>query len=169
LKLPAGLAPVQGSVGWGFATAQARGWVQDALQRGDMLRSVAAAHPDPLELVGRGPVHALPAPDGGRWVVRPYLRGGVLAAPLLGDRHLRVGTARPVAEASASAEVSERGIRTPRVVAGAVYPSGAFCRATSRPRCSSRAPRLRRNGRSCWASRAGCLLGSRARASSTAT
>ena len=129
MKLPAGLAPVEGSIGWGFAAPEARGWVEQALQRGEMLRSVAAAHPDPVELVGRGPVHALPAPDGGRWVVRPYLRGGLLAAPLLGDRHLRVGTPRPVAEAKASAEVGARSVRTPRVVAGAVYPWGAFYRA----------------------------------------
>jgi 3-deoxy-D-manno-octulosonic acid kinase len=130
LKLPAGLEPVEGPNGWGFAAPEARDWVRGLLSRGVTLRELAAAHEDVLELRGRGPVHALPAPTGhGRWVVRPYRRGGAVAGPLLGDRHLRLGVPRPVAEARASGEVALRGIPTPRVLAGALYPRGPFYRA----------------------------------------
>jgi 3-deoxy-D-manno-octulosonic acid kinase len=130
LKLPTGLEPVEGPSGWGFAAPEALDWVRSALSRGETLRAVAAAQEDALELYGRGPVYAVAAPTGrGRWVVRPYRRGGAVAAPLLGDRHLRMGVPRPVAEAHASAEVARRGIRTPRVLAGALYPRGAFYRA----------------------------------------
>jgi 3-deoxy-D-manno-octulosonic acid kinase len=130
LKLPAGLEPVDGPKGWGFAAPEARDWLRGVLSRGEMLRTLAAAHEDSIELRGRGPVHALSAPTGrGRWVVRPYRRGGAVAAPLLRDRHLRVGVPRPVAEARASGEVSLRGIPTPRVLAGALYPRGLFYRA----------------------------------------
>lgn len=128
MSLPPGLEPVRSPGAWGFASAEARTWVSEALTGGLRLRDVAAAHPEALELRGRGPVHAVPAP-GGRWVVRPYRRGGTVAGPLLGDRHLRLGEARPLAEARASAAARGRGIPTPAVLAGAVYPSGPFYRA----------------------------------------
>jgi len=128
VRAPAGLKAVAGPGGSGFAAPEAEAWVAQALARGHMLRDVAASHPDALELRGRGPVHAVPA-GLGRWVVRPYRRGGSVMGPLLGDRHLRVGEPRPLAEARASAEVLARGIPTPRVLAGAVYPTGVFYRA----------------------------------------
>lgn len=129
-RLPAGLEPVRGRAAWGFAAPETQGWVGEVLGRGGRLRDAAAAAPGSLPLVGRGPVHAMPSPSGdARWVVRPYRRGGAVAGPLLGDRHLRLGAPRPVAEARASAELLERRIPTPRVLAGAVYPAGAFYRA----------------------------------------
>lgn len=129
MKLPAGVERVEGPNAWGFAAPEARAWVSHVLARGATLSAAAAAQPDVIELKGRGPVHAVPEPGGGRWVVRPYRRGGAVAAPLLGDRHLRLGRPRPVAEALASAEVEARGLPTPRVLAGAIYPRGAFYRA----------------------------------------
>jgi len=128
VRAPAGLTPVTGPRGSGFAAPEAAAWVAQALAGGHMLRDVAASHPDALELRGRGPVYAMPA-GAGRWVVRPYRRGGSVMGPLLGDRHLRAGESRPLAEARASAEVLVRGIPTPRVLAGAVYPAGVFYRA----------------------------------------
>ena len=88
--------------------------------------NAASMNPIPrpaLALWGRGSVHAIPA-AGGRWVVRAYRRGGAVAGPLLGDRYLGRGSGRPVAETLASEEARRRGVPTPRVVAGAVYPAG---------------------------------------------
>jgi 3-deoxy-D-manno-octulosonic acid kinase len=42
---------------------------------------------------------------------------------------LRIGLSRPLREARASLEARRRGIPTPRVMAGAIYPSGLFYRA----------------------------------------
>jgi 3-deoxy-D-manno-octulosonic acid kinase len=120
---------VRGAGGWGFAVPEAHRWVCATLAEGRRLREAAAELPGTLLLVGRGPVYAMPALSGGRWVVRPYRRGGRLAGPLLRDRHLKGGVPRPLAEARASAELGRRGLPTPRVLAGAVYPAGAFYRA----------------------------------------
>jgi 3-deoxy-D-manno-octulosonic acid kinase len=50
-------------------------------------------------------------------------------APLLGDRYLRRPTTRPMRELDSTVEARTRGIPAPAVVAGAVYPVGAFYRA----------------------------------------
>jgi 3-deoxy-D-manno-octulosonic acid kinase len=50
-------------------------------------------------------------------------------AHLLRDRYLAVGEPRPLSELHASLEAAGRGILSPAVVAGAVYPAGAFYRA----------------------------------------
>ena len=49
--------------------------------------------------------------------------------PILGDRYLALGRFRPLCETLASLEARERGIPTPAVVAGVVYPAGIFYRA----------------------------------------
>src|SRR5690606_34777374 len=68
-------------------------------------------------------------PDGrARWAVRHYLRGGAVAS-WLGDRYLAAGPPRPLWELRASVAARIRGVRTPAVVAGAVYRSGALYRA----------------------------------------
>src|SRR5204863_45148 len=85
------------------------------------------AHALGTPVFGRGPVPVLATPRG-RWVVRRYHRGGRVAA-LLRDRYLRWGSSRPLREAHVSGELLRRGIPTPRVVAGAIYPDGAFYRA----------------------------------------
>jgi 3-deoxy-D-manno-octulosonic acid kinase len=100
--------------------------VRGALERGERLHE-AAAREARVVLRGRGPVPVV-STTRGRWVVRRYRRGGHVAR-LLRDRHLRLGLARPLREVHASAEVRRRGIPTPRVVGGAVYPAGPFYRA----------------------------------------
>jgi tRNA A-37 threonylcarbamoyl transferase component Bud32 len=93
------------------------------------LAAYAAAHPAAVALQGRGTIHAVPSPlsGNGEWVVRHYHRGGALG-PLLGDRYLRVGTPRPVREFALARALEARGVPTPRAVAAAVYPAGAFYR-----------------------------------------
>jgi 3-deoxy-D-manno-octulosonic acid kinase len=93
----------------------------------------AAGQPRAKELVGRGPVYAVPAPTPGpdgreRWTVRRYRRGGV-ASLFLHDRYLGLGVSRPMRELAASQHARAAGIRTPAVVAGAVYSTPGFYRA----------------------------------------
>ena len=76
---------------------------------------------------------SVPAPVTGpesreRWVVRHYHRGGAMA-PTLGDRYLSWGRDRPLHELRASQASRLRGIPTPAIVAGALYPHGLFYRA----------------------------------------
>lgn len=101
--------------------------MQSALGDGERLHEAASRQADAI-LQGRGQVPVLTTSQG-RWAVRHYHRGGIVAGPLLGDRYLRFGSTRPVREAHTSHEVRQRGVPTPRVVAGAVYPGGAFYRA----------------------------------------
>lgn len=128
LSPPAGFEPLQGIRARGFARREALEWASAALTRWGTLDRASARADDALSLEGRGEARAVPAPDGGRWVVRRYHRGGAVA-PLLGDRHLRRGVPRPWVETRASESARDRGIPTPRVVAGAVYPTGLFYRA----------------------------------------
>ena len=105
-------------------------WLEGLLKGGGEIHPWAGSHPARRALGGRGETWSVPAPDGGdgRWVVRRYYRGG-LAAGWLGDRYLALGEPRPFAEGRASQEARRRGIPTPKVVAGAVYPEGIFYRA----------------------------------------
>lgn len=127
LELPGGRARVR---------PEAEGWVRATLEEGRTLFEEARDDPDRIELRGRGPAYAIPAPARtradpdsrpARWLVRHYRRGGAVAS-LLGDRYLRLGTPRPFRELAASEEVRARGVETPRVVAAAVYPAGVFYR-----------------------------------------
>lgn len=128
MTLPRGLRAVRGVGGaLAFAAPEVEAWVRGALGRGEGLYE-AATRDAATTLHGRGPVPVVATPRGS-WVVRRYRRGGRVAAPLLGDRYLRLGIARPVREARASDEARRRGLATPRVLAGAVYPAGAFYRA----------------------------------------
>jgi 3-deoxy-D-manno-octulosonic acid kinase len=108
-------------------------WARAVLGAGTTLHAWAGAHPDADTMAGRGAVYSVPAPVPGpdqraRWAVRHYYRGGFVAR-WLHDRYLAVGEPRPFLEALASDTARARGIPTPAVVAGAVYPSGAFYRA----------------------------------------
>lgn len=127
LDLPGGRARVR---------PEAEEWVRAALADERTLFEEARGDPDRIELRGRGPAYAIPAPAGSpagggsrppRWLVRHYRRGGAVAS-LLGDRYLRLGTPRPFRELAASEEVRARGVETPRVMAATVYPAGAFYR-----------------------------------------
>ena len=131
VSLPDGYLPVAGLRAWGFARSDAVPWASEVMGSGGTLHAWAGAHPGRKELTGRGRTWAVPAPGPGGapgWVVRRYRRGGA-AARWLRDRYLALGAARPVAELRASLEALRRGIPTPAVVAGAVYPAGAFYRA----------------------------------------
>jgi 3-deoxy-D-manno-octulosonic acid kinase len=127
VKLPEGIQEVRGADGAAaFAAPEVEAWVRGAIERGERLHDAAARQAQAL-LRGRGPVPVV-STSRGQWVVRHYRRGG-RAARLLNDRFFRVGLARPLREARASGEVRRRGIPTPRVVGGAVYPGGPFYRA----------------------------------------
>jgi 3-deoxy-D-manno-octulosonic acid kinase len=85
----------------------------------------AAADASTRVLRGRGAAFHVRSPVGNEWVVRHYRRGGAVAG-LLGDRYLRLGAPRPLAELCASDAARVRGLRTPRIIAAAWRSSGAF-------------------------------------------
>lgn len=126
MKTPPGYEPVRAVGARGFARPRAAAWIESVLGRWGTLSRAARHDPDALVLKGRGLVRAIAAPgsdDGVRWVVRRYLRGGWMA-PVLHDRYLRRSATRPALEARASDAARARGIPTPRVQAGLIYPSG---------------------------------------------
>ncbi len=117
-----------------FSVRTAVAWLRDVLAAGATLHAWAAGRAVEAPLSGRGAVYAVPAPlpgpDGHEsWVVRHYYRGGAVAAPLLGDRYLAVGTPRPLRELAATHNARTRGVPAPAVVAGAVYSAGMWYRA----------------------------------------
>lgn len=126
MKLPDGVHELRAGRTAAFAAPDVEAWVRAALERGEGLHEAASRDAEQM-LRGRGPVPVF-ATARGRWVVRHYHRGG-RAAPVLFDRYLRFGPARPVREVAASRELRRRGIPTPRVVAGAIYSAGPFYRA----------------------------------------
>lgn len=129
MRIPPGFEAVSGVSARGFARPEAVAWVEQALGRWGTLHRASRHESDVIEFTGRGTVRAVPAPDGeGRWVVRRYRRGGMLA-PLLGDRYLRRGEPRPLRETRASEAARRSGIATPPVIAGVIYPAGAWYRA----------------------------------------
>lgn len=144
--LPRRFHTVRASGAVAFARPEAMTWLRARLGHPGGLHAAALDEAEAL-LRGRGSVPVVPAaPDGSiprvarpadigipwrpatRWAVRHYHRGGAVAS-LLTDRYLRFGTPRPFLEAIASEEVARRGIATPSVVAGVVYPSGLIYRA----------------------------------------
>lgn len=109
------------------AGAAERGVLEEWIRRHGSLADAAAVTPGAETRRGRGRVLVVPAPDGGRWVVRHYHRGGAVAS-LLGDRYPRVGTPRPVRELRVGRMLEARGVPTPEHVAAAVYPAGIWYR-----------------------------------------
>jgi 3-deoxy-D-manno-octulosonic acid kinase len=105
-------------------------FVRDAIAGAGGLYDYAAAHPEAETIQGRGRLYVIPGPGSDRWVVRHLTHGGMLAmlAPLTGDRFVRRGTPRPFNELLLAAKLNDIGIRTPEVVAAAVYPSGLLYR-----------------------------------------
>lgn len=103
------------------------GQVLEAVRRAGTLHGWAAAQPGARVFTGRGAAYGVQTPAG-TWVVRHYRRGGAVAR-LLGDRYVRLGAARPLAELRASEAARQRGVRTPEVVAAVVYGAGPFYRA----------------------------------------
>lgn len=101
--------------------------LRNALHNHDTLYAFAAVRADAHELQGRGATFAVTLPEGS-WVVRRYRRGGALAS-VLGDRYLRSSEPRPLHEVRVSAAARAKGVRTPTVIAAAVYASTAFYHA----------------------------------------
>lgn len=131
MRLPPGYRAVAAPGAWGFAAPGAEAWLEALLGRGETLHAWASGHPARVALRGRGTVWVVPPPPeagGGRWAVRHYLRGGLLARRL-GDRYLALGEPRPLREVRASVEAEARGVPTPRIAAGAVHRAGWAYRA----------------------------------------
>jgi 3-deoxy-D-manno-octulosonic acid kinase len=124
---PAGYAAVLEQDAAIVALPSVMGAVRSAIADAGTLYGWACVQPGATAFAGRGAAYAVAAP-GGAWVVRHYRRGGTVA-PLLGDRYLRVGAARPLRELHASVAARARGVATPEVVAAVVYAAGIFYRA----------------------------------------
>ena len=126
MRIPDGYEGV-GAVGArGFARPETAEWVEDALSRWGTLERAGRHASDGEAREGRGTVWVVPGPtEGGRVAIRRYLRGGWMAG-VLHDRYLRRGRSRAHMEALASDAARERGIPTPRVEAGVLYPTGAL-------------------------------------------
>ena len=115
-----------------IALPAAASWAREAIEAEGTLHDWASSGPESASFAGRGEVYSFQAPADGpdrrkRWAVRHYRRGGAVAARL-GDRYLRLGRSRPEREIHAASAARARGIRTPAVVAGAVYPAGMYYR-----------------------------------------
>lgn len=120
---PSGFEPVEFARGFGFVRSDARALLEPALASASPLAETAArAWIDAIDLGGRGRiVAARPAGhDSERWVVRPYLRGGLIGR-FNTDMHLAMGRLRPWVEAEAIGALATAGVPTVQVVAGLVY------------------------------------------------
>jgi hypothetical protein len=101
-------------------------WAREVIAKGSTLYDWAAAHPDRRTLTGRLPAYAVPVPnDGPPVVVRRAHHGGLLG-PLRGD--LFFPPTRAHYELLASYILASAGVRTPPVLAFAVYPAGWLMR-----------------------------------------
>lgn len=132
MTLPAGFEWTHAGYREAFARPEAADFVRESLEREATLWLAARKAGPERTLQGRAPLMVVRAADGSAagdasWVIRRYWRGGAMRS--LEDRHLRWGPRRPVVEAQASERLRERGVDTPRVVAGAAYRSGLFYRA----------------------------------------
>jgi len=127
VRIPAGFEHAELPGARIVARPGATGFVTDAVAGAGSLYAFAREAGGGA-LRGRTTAFTLATPAG-EWVVRHYVRGGAVAAPLLGDRYARLGEPRPVREADVSDRVRARGVATPEVRAFVVYPSGPFYRA----------------------------------------
>lgn len=94
--------------------------IADAMGDGT-LYAYGASHPRARKLVGRAIAYAVPLPDDTLVVIRHSRHGGLLA-PLTGDRFL--GKTRAPFELATALRLAQAGVRTPDVLAYAVYPAG---------------------------------------------
>lgn len=132
---PTGHVEVAFDGGRAMVVSEAAEWLADVVSTGTTVHGWAANVPERSTFPGRGTVYAVPRPsagagsvDGTRWAVRHYVRGGAAAMPM-GDRYLRVGRPRPFRELSVAEWARGRSVRTPRVIAAAMYVDGPFYRA----------------------------------------
>ena len=125
--IPAGYVRLEVGDAEGVCRADCEGAVREALAAGS-LYAWAAAHPARRELRGRAPAYAVPLPGGAADVVVRHSWHGGLLAPV--TRDLFLPPTRAPRELRASTRLTAAGVRTPEVVAYAVYPAGpAFRRA----------------------------------------
>ena len=98
--------------------------IADALAEGTIY-AWAAVHPERRELAGRAPVYAVPLPgcdEATSVIVRRATHGGLFAR-LTGDLFLRPRAAH---ELRVSLRLADAGVRTPPVIAYALYRSSAI-------------------------------------------
>ncbi len=126
-KLPAGYISDRVHGAHVIVQETALPFVRDAIAGAGGLYDYAAAHPEAEAIQGRGRLYVIPGPGSDRWVIRHLTHGGMLA-PLTGDRFVMRGTPRPFNELLLANKLNDIGIRTPEVVAAAVYPSGLIYR-----------------------------------------
>lgn len=107
------------------STGAAAPAVTSIIERGT-LYDYAARHPARRSRLGRAPVYIVPLEGCTQPVVTRHAWHGGLLAKLTGDRFLP--PTRAPHELTMSIQLSAIGIRTPAVVAYAVYPAGLFFR-----------------------------------------
>lgn len=101
--------------------------VRTALRLAPTLHDWAAAAPDAQAFAGRGTSWGATLPCGSTPVVVRRSRHGGLLGPLQGERFLVPG--RAPRELATALRLQEAGVRTPDVIAYALYPAGpGFCR-----------------------------------------
>jgi len=100
-------------------------FVRNAIETAGSLEAFARSRAS-ATLAGRGEVHVTDSPAG-PLLVRHYRRGGAVASAL-GDRYVRIGRIRPFHELRISEAARLRGVPTPAVAAGVIYPDGVFYR-----------------------------------------
>lgn len=101
--------------------------VRTALRIAPTLHAWAASAPAAQAFAGRGTAWGATLPCGSTPVVVRRSRHGGLLGPLQGDRFLSPG--RAPAELEVALRLQEAGVRTPDVVAYALYPAGpGLCR-----------------------------------------
>jgi Lipopolysaccharide kinase (Kdo/WaaP) family len=107
-------------------TAAAAG-MRQVLQEAPTVHAWAARAPDAEAFTGRATAWAATLPCGATRVVVRRSRHGGLLGPVRGERFVAPG--RAPAELEIALRLQEAGVRTPDVVAYALYPAGSgFCR-----------------------------------------
>ncbi|AHG91406.1 lipopolysaccharide kinase [Gemmatirosa kalamazoonensis] len=123
--MPAGYTGLSAGGVHVICLAECAGAIREALGDGT-LHEWAASHPERRELRGRGSAYAATLPDGETQVVVRHSRHGGLLAPLTGDRFL--APTRAPRELATSIALRDAGVRTPQMVAYAIYPAGPLLR-----------------------------------------
>lgn len=131
--LPAGYERFREGRAEVVALAAAAGPVREALRDAEgvhgadgTLYGYAQRHPRARAMAGRGTAWAVPLPDERTHVVVRRSRHGGLLAPVTGDRF--VAPTRAPHELRTAVRLAEASVRTPQVVAFAVYPAGPLLR-----------------------------------------
>ena len=124
--LPPGYEAWSLGTGGSVARSDVAAAVRAALESHGTLYAWAGAQSDRVTFAGRGEAYGVRL-GGVPAVVRHARRGGYVIAPLLGDRFL--GTPRFFRELRWSQRLSDAGILTPRVLAGAWQRTGPVHRA----------------------------------------